>query len=384
MSKPLDMNTTNKIINLAEPTSSQDASTKNYTDTQSANTNYLLRNGTLPMTGNLQMGSYKITNLLECDDPNDGANKYYVDTQTANTHYLLRNGTLAMTGNLNLATHNLTTTGDINCNDITADGNLSCADFNSAGNQTLGTNSSGSLNVKSSSFFDADVLVKNNYHLMLGGNPASTGGMRLVYDSAFQTNGTAYIDSRATSLKIRLTTISNPTTDRIEINNFATTIKNNLIVDGNTTLGNFATGDTLTCNCQATFPNTSKLTFEGGSILSFDSGAEIHGFRVKLKSVGTDYTISSGADLTNDGILCTNQYPDIITITMPVRAYVWNNRKIIIKSQTGNVKIKQATGTFSTTRNNSTADYDITTDYVCKTHIFDSDFGTNGKIWSID
>ena len=384
MSKPLDMNTTNKIINIADPTNSQDSATKAYVDSQSANTNYLLRNGTLPMTGNLQMGSYKITNLLECDDPNDGANKYYVDTQTANTHYLLRNGTLAMTGNLNLATHNLTTTGDINCNDITADGNLSCADFNSAGNQTLGTNSSGSLNVKSSSFFDADVLVKNNYHLMLGGNPASTGGMRLVYDSAFQTNGTAYIDSRATSLKIRLTTISNPTTDRIEINNFATTIKNNLIVDGNTTLGNFATGDTLTCNCQATFPNTSKLTFEGGSILSFDSGAEIHGFRVKLKSVGTDYTISSGADLTNDGILCTNQYPDIITITMPVRAYVWNNRKIIIKSQTGNVKIKQATGTFSTTRNNSTADYDITTDYVCKTHIFDSDFGTNGKIWSID
>ena len=69
---------------------------------------------------------------------------------------------------------------------------------------------------------------------------------------------------------------------------------------------------------------------------------------------------------------------------MPVRAYVWNNRKLIIKSQTGNVKIRQATGTFSTTRNNSTADYDITTDYVCVTYLFDSDFGTNGKIWSID
>jgi hypothetical protein len=383
MSKPLDMNTTNKIINIAEPTNNQDVASKFYVDSHSANNNYLLRNGTLPMTGNLQMGSYKITNLLQPDDLNDAANKFYCDTQSANTHYLLRNGTLAMTGNLNLATHNLITTGDINCDGITADGNLSCADFNSGGNQILGTNSSGSLNVKSSSFFDADMLINNNYHLMLGGNPASTGGMRLVYDSAFQTNGTAYIDSRATSLKIRLTTISDPTTDRIEINNFATTIKNNLIVEGNTTLGNFPTGDTLTCNCQAKFPTTSKLTFEGGSILSFDSGAEIHGFRVKLKSVGTDYTISSGADLTNDGILCTNQYPDIITITMPVRAYVWNNRKIIIKSQTGNVKIKQATGTFSTTLNNSTADYDITTDYVCVTHLFDSDFGTNGKIWSI-
>lgn len=374
----------NNIINLADPTLAHHGATKAYVDSHSANNNYLLRSGILPMTGNLQMGDYKITNLLEPDDLNDGANKYYVDTQTANTHYVLRNGSLSMTGNLNLATHNLTTTGDINCNDITADGNLSCADFNSAGNQTLGTNSSGSLNVKSSSFFDADMLVNNNYHLMLGGNPASTGGMRLVYDSAFQTNGTAYFDARATSLKIRLTTISNPTTDRIEINNSGTTIKNNLIVDGNTTLGNFATGDTLTCNCQAKFPNTSKLTFEGGSILSFDSGAEIHGFRVKLKSMGVNYTISSGSDLTNDGILCTNQYPDDIIITMPARSSVWNNRKLIIKTQTGDVKIRQATGTYSTTRNNSIADYDITTDYLCKTHIFDSDFGTNGKIWSID
>jgi hypothetical protein len=53
-----------------------------------------------------------------------------------------------MTGDLSLDTYNLTTTGDINCNDITSDGNInttanmSCVDFNSGGNQILGTNSS--------------------------------------------------------------------------------------------------------------------------------------------------------------------------------------------------------------------------------------------------
>jgi hypothetical protein len=346
---------------------------------------------------------------------------------------------------------------------------LDCADFNSGGNQILGTNSSSSLNVKSSSFFEADVLIESNKHLafynsdltaesgmkmyfdrsagslgrfymdmrgseiqirtdpsseptsqrvkinnsettinnnlicngnvnfngdvlvnsnnhlMLGGNPATTGGMRLVYDAGFQTYGTSYIDSRATSLKIRLTTISDPTTDRIEINNFATTIKDNLIVDGNTTLGNFATGDTLTCNCQATFPNTSKLTFQSGSILSFDSGAEIHGFRVKLRSIGADHTISSGSDLVYDGILCTNMAGTNIIITMPARSYVWNNRKLLIKSQTGDVKIRQVTtGTNTTTRNNSTNDLDITQNYRVVTYLFDSDFGTNGKIWSLD
>jgi hypothetical protein len=105
ISNTLSMNTTNKIINLAEPTTSQDASTKNYVDTQSSNTNYLLRNGTLAMTGNLNMGtSYKITNLLDPTLLQDASTKNYVDTQTTNTNYLLRNGTLAMTGNLNMGT----------------------------------------------------------------------------------------------------------------------------------------------------------------------------------------------------------------------------------------------------------------------------------------
>ena len=389
--KPLDMNTTNKIINIAEPTNNQDVASKFYVDSHSANNNYLLRNGTLPMTGNLQMGSYKITNLLDPDDLNDGANKYYVDTQSANTHYLLRNGTLAMTGNLNLATHNLITTGTIDCNIIDANGdidttsNMSCVDFTSAGNQTIGGSSANVLDVKSSANFEANVLIETNKHLAFYNSDfSSDSGMKLYFDRSVGTLGTFFMDMRGSEIRVRTDPSSAPTSERVKINNNETTINNNLICNGNVTLGNFATGDTLTCNCQATFPTTSKLTFEGGSILSFDSGAEIHGFRVKLKSVGADYTISSGSDLTNDGILCTNLFPDNIIITMPVRSSVWNNRKIIIKSQTGNVTIRQATGTFSTTRNNSTADYLINTDYLCKTHIFDSDFGTNGKIWSID
>ena len=52
---------------------------------------------------------------------------------------------------------------------------------------------------------------------MLGGNPSSTQGMRLVYDAGFQANGTAYIDSRATSLIFRLNTTTEPTSTRVVI-----------------------------------------------------------------------------------------------------------------------------------------------------------------------
>ena len=391
MYKPLDMDATNKIINIAEPTNNQDVASKYYVDSHSANNNYLLRNGTLPMTGNLQMGSFNITNLLDPSNLNDGANKYYVDTQSVNTHYLLRNGSLSMTGNLNLATHNLTTTGDINCNDITADGditttsNMECADFTSNANQVIGNTSANVLDVKSSAFFESNVLIETNKHLAFYNSDFTTdSGMKMYFDRSIGTLGTFFMDMRGSEIRVRSDPSSAPTSERVKINNNETTINNNLICNGNVTLGNFPTGDTLTCNCQATFPNTSKLTFESGSILSFDSGAEIHGFRWNLKSVGANYTISSGSDLTNAGILCTNLFPTNIIITMPARAYVWNNRKLIIKTQTGDVKIRQVTGTYSTTRNNSAADYDITTNYESKTYLFDSDFGTNGKIWSID
>jgi hypothetical protein len=89
----LDMNTTNKIINLSNPTNAQDGATKNYVDTHASNTNYLLRDGTLPMTGNLDMNSSKIVNLSNGTNANDAINFSQITdlrTYTDNSLNLLR------------------------------------------------------------------------------------------------------------------------------------------------------------------------------------------------------------------------------------------------------------------------------------------------------
>ena len=70
---------TNKIINVVDPTDAQDAATKNYVDTSSANTNYVAVTGD-DMTGALAMGTNKITGLGDPTDAQDAATKNYVDT----------------------------------------------------------------------------------------------------------------------------------------------------------------------------------------------------------------------------------------------------------------------------------------------------------------
>ena len=44
---------------------------------------------------------------------------------------------------------------------------MSCADFTSNGNQVIGDSSANVLDIKSSAFFDADVLVNNNYPFII-------------------------------------------------------------------------------------------------------------------------------------------------------------------------------------------------------------------------
>ena len=267
---------------------------------------------------------------------------------------------------------------ELDCANIISTGNLSCVNLTTTGNQVLGTNSTNSLDVKSSTSFEADVLIEGNEHLMLGGNPTSTGGMRLVYDSAFQTNGTAYIDSRATSLKIRLTTISDPTTDRIEINNFATTIKNNLIVDGNTTLGNSPTGDTLTFNCQATFPADSKLIFNTGSY--------IDGARINLIRKTSDFTLNYEVNFENGVISDPNSSGLIITMpnTGGASGLYWNRRNYIIKLKDGGqTKLRQNTTTTSTKIDEKTGDIDYNTAWKTINLVFDEKFNENGQIYII-
>ena len=368
MYKNLDMNTTNKIINLADPTLAQHCATKAYVDSHSANNNYLLRNGTLPMTGNLQMGSYKITNLLECDNLDEAANKFYVDSQSVNSHYLLRNGTLAMTGNLNLATHNLTTTGDINCNDITADGditttsNMECADFTSNANQVIGGTSANVLDVKSSAFFESNVLIETNKHLAFSsGTLSTTDGMLMNYDS-----GIGYLDVRGSEFQVRTSASATPSTIRFKINDTNTSVINNFFVDGNTTLGNSNT-DTATINCKTTIHTT----------LTFATGSKVDGARVQLiKSGNTSYTMTDNNG--ENGVLCNNS--STISITMPAKSAYWNNRCYYVKVRTATVNLVQNVDTRIDDDNTTLVMSSNFRGYLLQ---FDSDYENNGDIWRL-
>ena len=69
-----------KVTNVSNPTSAQDAATKNYVDTSTANTNYVKKDGTVAMTGALNMGTHLINNVVNPVSAQDAATKNYVDT----------------------------------------------------------------------------------------------------------------------------------------------------------------------------------------------------------------------------------------------------------------------------------------------------------------
>jgi hypothetical protein len=85
---------TSKITGLGDPTANQDASTKNYTDTQDA-TKLSLSGGT--MTGAIDMGSSKVTTTYTPVNGPDLTNKTYVDA-------ILGSSTAAATSAANAAT----------------------------------------------------------------------------------------------------------------------------------------------------------------------------------------------------------------------------------------------------------------------------------------
>jgi len=76
MSGELDLGT-NKIVNVVDPTSAQDVSTKNYVDTQDA-LKLSLTGGT--MSGAIAMGTSKITGMGDPTLAQDAATKAYVDS----------------------------------------------------------------------------------------------------------------------------------------------------------------------------------------------------------------------------------------------------------------------------------------------------------------
>ena len=95
MTNPLNMNN-KKITYLQAPTSNSDAATKLYVDNKSTNPQdlspYLKRNGSDPMTGNLNMSGHKIINIEDPVSDNDVVNKIYMEehlhtAQVQPSHY---------------------------------------------------------------------------------------------------------------------------------------------------------------------------------------------------------------------------------------------------------------------------------------------------------
>ena len=98
---------TKKIVDLATPTSNTDAATKKYVDDNTAApdlSDYLEKDGTVAMTGDLNVGNNKIVGLATPVSNTDAATKKYVDDNAGSpdlTNYLKKDGSVAMTGELN-------------------------------------------------------------------------------------------------------------------------------------------------------------------------------------------------------------------------------------------------------------------------------------------
>ena len=100
---------TNKITGLVDPTSAQDAATKNYVDTQDA-TKLSLSGGT--MTGDLVMGTNGITDLVDPTSDQDAATKNYVDDNSINN--VVEDVTPQLGGNLDVNGNTITSTSNGN------------------------------------------------------------------------------------------------------------------------------------------------------------------------------------------------------------------------------------------------------------------------------
>ena len=95
-----------KLINLADPTIAQDASTKNYTDTNDA---LKVAKAGDSMTGSLVMGTNKITGLGNPTNAQDASTKTYTDTNDA---LKVNKSGDTMSGSLALGANKVTGVGD--------------------------------------------------------------------------------------------------------------------------------------------------------------------------------------------------------------------------------------------------------------------------------
>ena len=94
----IDIKDTFRILNLKSPSDADEPVTKNY-----AESNFFQRDGSQPMTGDVNMNNKKIKNLSSPTAISDAANKKYVDDSKVDESVFLKlDGTRVMTGNLNM------------------------------------------------------------------------------------------------------------------------------------------------------------------------------------------------------------------------------------------------------------------------------------------
>ena len=85
---------TKKLVNVGAPSDNNDAATKKYVDDNSSGSPSTSR---LTVDADIDMKNYNIKNLKTPTDADDAATKQYADS-----HFLYRNGSPPMTGDLNM------------------------------------------------------------------------------------------------------------------------------------------------------------------------------------------------------------------------------------------------------------------------------------------
>ena len=131
MTGDLNMNE-QRVKNTLDPSDEQDTVNKRYLESQL--TDYLKRNGQSPMTFDLNMNSYKIVNLKDItssSNDSEAVNKKFVDDEIAKipSNFLKKDGSVSMSGDLNMATNKIKNLGTPSTNEYKAAVNVEFFQF---------------------------------------------------------------------------------------------------------------------------------------------------------------------------------------------------------------------------------------------------------------